>query len=135
MLGDLDRDCDCGDNLPMRPPWWLPFGKVPEIPARRLSSALAAVPAPQVLDVRTEAEFRGGHVRGAVHVPIVALRSRLERLGLDRSRPVVAICLTAHRSIPAVRVLREAGFDASQLAGGMLAWRQAGFPEEKGDAP
>jgi rhodanese-related sulfurtransferase len=43
---------------------------------------------------------------------------------------VVAICLTAHRSIPAVRLLRARGFEAAQLAGGMLAWRVAGFGEE-----
>ena len=48
------------------------------------------------------------------------------------SRPVVAICLTAHRSIPAVRLLHRHGFAAAHLAGGMLAWRAAGFPEERG---
>jgi rhodanese-related sulfurtransferase len=42
---------------------------------------------------------------------------------------VVAICLTAHRSIPAVRLLRENGFEARQLQGGMLAWRAAQLPE------
>ena len=61
------------------------------------------------------------------------LPRRLPQLGLERGRPVVAICLTAHRSIPAVRLLRRAGFDAAQLAGGMLAWRAAGFPEVAGD--
>jgi len=42
---------------------------------------------------------------------------------------VVAICLTAHRSIPAVRLLASEGFEATQLKGGMLAWRAAGLPE------
>jgi rhodanese-related sulfurtransferase len=41
---------------------------------------------------------------------------------------VVAICLSAHRSPPGVRLLRQAGIDARQLAGGMLAWRRAGLP-------
>jgi rhodanese-related sulfurtransferase len=113
-------------------PWWLPLGAVPEIPPRQLAGDLANVPGPQVVDVRTGAEFARGHVRGAISVPISALPGRLEALGLDRGRRVVAICLTAHRSIPAVRLLRRAGFDAVQLAGGMLAWRAAGFPEEKG---
>ncbi len=116
----------------MKLPWWFPFGAVPELPARRLAVDLDAVPPPQILDVRTAGEFRRGRIRGAVSVPIAALPARLASLGLDRSRPVVAICLTAHRSIPAVRLLREAGYDAFQLAGGMLAWRAAGFPEERG---
>jgi rhodanese-related sulfurtransferase len=113
-------------------PWWLPFGVVPEIPAPRLAKDLTAVPPPQLVDVRTEGEFRRGRVRGAVSVPILSFAQRLPALGLDPSRPVVAICLTAHRSIPAVRLLRRHGFDAAHLAGGMLAWRAAGFPEERG---
>ncbi len=116
----------------MELPWWWPFGKVPEIPAPRLARDLAAPAPPQVLDVRTEAEFRRGHVRGAVNVPLHALRRRISAAGLDPSRPVVAICLTAHRSVPAVRLLVRSGFRAVQLAGGMMAWRAAGFPEESG---
>ena len=111
---------------------WLPFGTVPEIHSRRLAVDLDATPPPQIVDVRTEAEFRRGHVRGAISAPIVSLPDRLGSLPLNRGRPVIAICLTAHRSIPAVRLLREAGYDAFQLAGGMLAWRAAGYPEERG---
>jgi rhodanese-related sulfurtransferase len=113
-------------------PWWLPFGKVPEIAAVQLAKDLGRVEPPQVVDVRTEAEFAQGHVRGAVNAPIQTLASRLGGLELDPARRVVAVCLTAHRSIPAVRLLRSKGFDAVQLAGGMLAWRAAGFGEEKG---
>jgi rhodanese-related sulfurtransferase len=110
--------------------WWLPFGTVPELPATRLARQLAELSPPQLLDVRTVAEFSRGHVRGALNVPIQELQARLPSLGLDPARPVVAICLTAHRSIPAVRLLRARGFEAAQLAGGMLAWRVAGFVEE-----
>jgi len=84
---------------------------------------------PQILDVRTSAEWRSGHIAGAVHVPIIELGSRIDRLQLDRTRPVVAICRAAHRSIPAVRLLQQHGFrNACQLQGGMLAWRQVGLP-------
>ena len=132
MIGDLDARRERRDIAPMALPWWLPFGAVPEVPARKLAAVLAEARAPQVVDVRTGAEFRRGHLRGAIWVPVNELRHRLPSLGLDRRRPVVAICLTAHRSIPAVRLLRRAGFEASHLAGGMLAWRAAGFPEELG---
>lgn len=129
----IDGAADLGEHRGMALPWWLPVGKVPEIRARKLAGDLAAaVPPPQVVDVRTVAEYRRGHVRGAISVPITELRARLPRLGLDRGVKVVAICLTAHRSIPAVRLLRRHGFDAVQLAGGMLAWRAAGFPEQRG---
>ena len=116
----------------MRLPWWLPFGSVSEITAPALSLALQAPLPPQLLDVRTTQEFAAGHIEGALHVPLTALAGRLPLLGLDPDRPVVAICLTAHRSIPAVRLLCDQGLKAQQLAGGMLAWRAAGLPEGKG---
>jgi rhodanese-related sulfurtransferase len=113
----------------MKTPWWLPFGAVPEIEAITLQVQLETGPRPQLLDVRTTAEFTAGHLAGAVHAPLTSLRARLDGLGLDPARPVVAICLSAHRSVPAVRLLRGRGFDAVQLAGGMLAWRSARLPE------
>ncbi len=112
-------------------PWWLPFGRVPELAADTLARDLAATP-PQIIDVRSTAEYDAGHIPGAINVPIERLLGRLPQLGLDPARPVVAICLTAHRSVPAVRLLTRRGYDARQLAGGMQAWRKAGLPEEKG---
>ncbi|HYQ81412.1 MAG TPA: rhodanese-like domain-containing protein [Anaeromyxobacteraceae bacterium] len=115
----------------MELPWWLPFGRVPEIAPADLAERLRRRPWPQLVDVRTPAEFAGGHVRGAVNVPVTEFRARLDSLGLDPARPVVAVCLTAHRSVPAVRLLRQRGFEAMQLAGGMRAWRSERLPEAR----
>jgi rhodanese-related sulfurtransferase len=116
----------------MKLPWWLPFGSVPEISAADLAvAARSGKGGPQLVDVRSPAEFGGGHIAGAVNVPVSHLTSGIEALRLDPKRPVVAICLTAHRSIPAVRLLRERGFDARQLSGGMLAWRAQKLPETR----
>ena len=111
--------------------WWLPFGRVPEVSAADLAAQLKTDRAPQILDVRTATEWRRNRLRGAVNVPIGALKRRLGGLALDPARPVVAICLSAHRSIPAVRLLADNGFsDVRQLAGGMLAWWRAGLPTD-----
>ena len=112
--------------------WWLPFGHVPEISVTQLDVLRkAGSAAPQLIDVRTTAEWRSGRIPGAVHVPITELGSRIASLQLDAARPIVAICRAAHRSVPAVRLLRQHGFDNScQLQGGMLAWRRAGLPVE-----
>jgi rhodanese-related sulfurtransferase len=115
----------------MRLPWWFPFGRVPEIAPGALVERLKHGPWPQVVDVRTPGEFASGHLRGAVNVPVTVLSSRLASMELDPARPVVAICLTAHRSVPAVRLLRQRGFDAVQLAGGMMAWRAEKLPEAR----
>lgn len=113
--------------------WWLPFGKVPEISPGDLQSKIQAGQDLQVLDVRTALEWRASRIEGAVSVPLISLRSRWADLNLDMERFTVAICLSAHRSIPAVRMLRDAGFsDIHQLQGGMRAWWQAGFPTVSG---
>jgi rhodanese-related sulfurtransferase len=111
---------------------WLPFGQVPELAATQLKEALEGPNPPQLVDVRSHGEYRHGHIQGAVSAPITSLASVLAELRLDPKRPVVAICLSAHRSIPAVRLLRQKGFEASQLAGGMYAWRAAELPETAG---
>jgi rhodanese-related sulfurtransferase len=110
----------------MQVPWWWPFGSVPGVGADELLAALASPQPPQLLDVRSRGEFDEDHLPGAVNVPITELRRRLAELRLDRERPVVVICLTAHRSIPGVRLLARAGYrDARQLDGGMLGLRRA----------
>ncbi len=113
--------------------WWRPFGRVPEVPAHALRQRLSGERPPQVLDVRSRAEWRRGHIAGAINLPINELRAGLSSLGLATDRPVVAICLSAHRSIPAVRLLRSRGFQqAVQLQGGMLAWWRQALPTVEG---
>ena len=112
--------------------WWWPFGKVPELSAHQLDAMLGPGSAlPQLVDVRTSNEWVTGHIAGAINVPISELGSRIDGLKLEPKRPIVAICRSAHRSIPAVRLLRQHGFDnACQLQGGMLAWLKAGLAVE-----
>lgn len=112
--------------------WWWPFGKVSQISREELQTQLRSKRPPQLVDVRSEGEYEQGHIRGARSVPIQRLSGQIKQMGLDPKRPVIAICKTAHRSVPAVRLLRQHGFDAHQLEGGMDAWRDAKFPEVKG---
>ena len=112
----------------MNLPWWAPFGRVPEISANELHEMVKNGGA-QLIDVRTPVEFAGGHVAGARNVPIYTLKQALPSLALDPNRPVVAICATAHRSPPAVRLLRAAGYqNVAQLKGGMISWAIARLP-------
>jgi rhodanese-related sulfurtransferase len=110
--------------------WWLPFGSVPEVTAQDLKREISKTRLrPQLLDVRTDREWREGAIKGAVLVPIVILNSQVKALPFDRTKPVVAICRSAHRSISAVRILRNAGFqDVRQLQGGMLTWQSLNYP-------
>ena len=115
------------------PLWWLPLGKVPEITAGELRAALDSEAVPYLLDMRTEAEFRAGHIPGATRFSLLELEGALRTGGLkDEGRPCIAICLSAHRSIPAVRLLRRHGRnDAVHLTCGMRSWWRAGLPTHK----
>lgn len=111
--------------------WW-PFGRVPEISATDLNLERKQGRV-QIVDVRTLMEFRLSRIPEARHLPLTTLRADgMPTMALDPSRPVVAICLTAHRSIPAVRRLRAMGYDARQLKGGMRAWWRFGGACAKG---
>ncbi len=112
-------------------PWWWPFGSVPEVQPKELDREMRSARPPQLLDVRSVAEHAAGHIGGVKLAPLPELRQRLSGLGLEKSRPVVAICQSGHRSTPAVRLLRASGYEARQLAGGMNAWRRAGLPEAR----
>jgi len=112
--------------------WWLPFGHVPEINADELNARLTGDRPLKIIDVRSGAEWRRSHIPGAVSVPVNELKVRIASLQLDAQQPIIAICLSAHRSIPAVRLLKAQGFENTvQLKGGMLAWWSKNYPTQQ----
>jgi rhodanese-related sulfurtransferase len=78
-----------------------------------------------VLDVRLLAEWEGGHIPGARHVPLDQLEDHLDEL--DRARLVVTVCRGGQRAAQATGLLLARGFDAKTLDGGMLAWAGHGL--------
>ena len=87
-----------------------------------------------VLDVRPDTEYAGGHLPGAVHIPLEELERRLSEL--PRDRDIVAYCrgqycVLAH---DAVRLLASHGLTARRAADGVLEWRVAGIPVQTGAA-
>ncbi|MDM1487123.1 MULTISPECIES: rhodanese-like domain-containing protein [Acinetobacter] len=99
---------------------YLPWGKVSEISAQDLLQQRQDV---QIVDVRTRKEFCDSHIEGALHLPLTQMtEANIQALALDLAKPVVTICLSAHRSIPATRKLNKMGYQTSQLQGGMKAW-------------
>ncbi len=82
-----------------------------------------ALDAPFVLDVRTAAEYGGGHLPGGVQVH--AGRVLSERARLPTDRPIVLHCQSGARATVAGSALRAAGFDnVVELEGSYAAWRQ-----------
>lgn len=96
---------------------------------RRLDNGAAVI-----LDVRPAPEYAGGHLPGAIHIPLEELTDRLAEL--PRDREVVAYCrgrycVLAH---DAVRLLNAHGLLARRSADGVLEWRLAGLTLETGAA-
>ena len=77
-----------------------------------------------MLDVRRRAEVAAGHLPGAIGVCHVQLSQRLDEV--PRDRPVMIFCRSGVRSARATTLLRRAGYEATNVAGGMLAWEQIG---------
>jgi len=74
-----------------------------------------------VLDVRTRSEYAQGHVGGALNIPHLELRGRLDEVTtLAGGRTVSVYCASGVRSYLATRVLLNEGFDACNLSGGWL---------------
>jgi rhodanese-related sulfurtransferase len=115
-------------------PWWFPFGSVDEIAPNDLYEKIKSNGKDlQLLDVRSTGEYAEGHISNTINIPINELPSRVGELRFDSSRPVYAICLSGHRSVPAYRLLKSKGYtEVYQLAGGMLAWWAAKLPNGKG---
>lgn len=85
-----------------------------------------------ILDVREDFEYRSGHIPKARHIPLRQLKDRLKDLEKYKDRAIIAVCRTGSRAGRACSLLRRAGFERVHiLAGGMVAWEQAGLPKEK----
>ncbi len=85
-----------------------------------------------LLDVRTPKEFtEDGHIKGANLIP-VQLFKYIYLEGL-RDKPVLVYCRSGNRSAIAAKMLEEMGVKkVYNLEGGILAWKAAGLPVEKG---
>jgi rhodanese-related sulfurtransferase len=84
-----------------------------------------------LVDVRQDYEWEAGHLAGAEHVPLEELPAAATRF--DRDRPIVFTCRTGSRSALATEVFRAAGYEAYNLAGGLLAWVESGRELEPAD--
>ncbi len=84
-----------------------------------------------LVDVREPNEYSEIHAQGALLLPLSELESRFSELPKDR--PLLMICRSGARSARAGEYLLAQGYsDVTNLAGGTLAWAEAGLPVERG---
>jgi rhodanese-related sulfurtransferase len=85
-----------------------------------------------VIDVRTPAEYAGGHIAGAINIPIDRLPSAADALPPGQ---VLTACSLGGRGGRAANLLMLSGRTAFSIQGGTKAWQAAGFPVHVGADP
>ena len=86
-----------------------------------------ANPVVQLLDVRTRDEFDEGHIAGATLVDVNDSTFVEQAMAvIDKQRPVAVYCRSGRRSTRAANLLTSQGCQVTNLAGGVMAWQDAG---------
>lgn len=87
----------------------------------------------QLIDVREVAEFAAGHVSSSRNIPVAQIDERLGELEKFKEAPLILVCQTGARSSGVCAKLAKQGFGrVHNLAGGIVAWTEAGLPLKKG---
>lgn len=80
----------------------------------------------RLLDVREPDEWEAGHAPEATWIPMGDVDARQAELPADQ--PMLVVCRSGARSARVTTALVGAGYDATNLAGGMQSWDAAGLP-------
>jgi rhodanese-related sulfurtransferase len=102
----------------------------PEIDVQTLAARCAE--GCRLFDVREPFEYDEIRIAGATLIPMADVPEEIEQFEGDE--PVYLVCRTGSRSSKAVEYLQRNGIDAVNVAGGLVAWVQAGLPTESGPA-
>ncbi len=92
-------------------------GRYRQVPVTRVRSLVEEQAF--IVDVREEHEYRAGHLKTAVNIPLSQLRERMDEIPKDR--PVYVHCRSGQRSYNAVMALQGNGFtNVTNISGSFL---------------
>lgn len=93
----------------------------------RLLNSDAAV----LVDVRDGADYKAGHIIGAIHIPHASMATRVSELDKYKAQQIILADKMGQHAGHAGKVLRDAGFDVVRLQGGMSEWLNQKLPVVK----
>jgi len=103
--------------------------QIEEVTPRELHSRMEDGQALTIIDIRERDEYAQGHILGAVFLPRGYLELQIERIQMDRSRPIILYCAAGVRSVLAARNLKEMGYEnVASLITGFNGWKNNGLP-------
>jgi rhodanese-related sulfurtransferase len=86
-----------------------------------------------LVDVREPAEYAGGHIAGAINIPLRTLTQNLDKI--PENRPAVLYCGSGYRSAMGVMALQMLGYkNVRGFPPSVQGWKAAGEPLERGTA-
>jgi rhodanese-related sulfurtransferase len=84
-----------------------------------------------IIDVRTPEEFNQEHIQDASNIDFYSDNFKDELNNLDKTRTYVIHCRSGGRSSQALDIMRELGFREVYNMGGIIQWKEKGFPTTK----
>jgi rhodanese-related sulfurtransferase len=85
-----------------------------------------------ILDVTDKHEFEGGHIPGAINISRGTLEFKVAQIIPDKNSKIIVYCGIDLRGPLATRTLNDLGYNnAVNVAGGLKAWKAAGYPLAK----
>src|SRR6476469_4968763 len=105
------------------------------ISSAELRDRLDSPTAPDVLDVRTPAEFETAHIAGSHNVPLDVLGKNTSKVAEQLDGDVVLVCKSGQRAAKAAALLRDSGMNTGLvLQDGLTDWERNGFDVQRGNA-
>lgn len=99
-----------------------------EVTAKQAAN-LIEMSQPLLLDVRTPREFKAGHLKDALLIPVQELKRRLNELSDFKEQEILVYCATGNRSTVAAKILNDNGFKrVSNLRHGIYGWSEENLP-------
>ena len=107
------------------------FADTPQVSVHFVQDLLDAGEKVKIIDVRSESEWKEGHIKGATHIYLGDLPNKLDKLNPEDT--IFCICGGGTRSSLAASLIQQEGFDfVYNVFGGMGAWKAAMLPVVEG---
>lgn len=84
-----------------------------------------------ILDVREKKDYSAGHIVDAIHIPYAKIADRQSELEKHKSKVIIVVDKMGQHAAAATKTLREAGWQAQRLSGGMAEWQAQNLPVVK----
>ena len=101
---------------------WLRMRGITQLHPSEISEQMNKNKSTILLDVRTNQERSGQHIKGSIHIPLHELTKRSNELNQFKEKQIICYCQSGSRSMVAASMLQKKGFAVANLKGGMAEW-------------